>query len=82
MILTDVYVPSLSKHYAFKLDEKAKVEIIIAELMELICQKEQCRFVGDKKELVLCSYGTNSIMSNYMTLQDYGIMDGSKLILV
>ncbi len=82
MILTDVYVPSVSKHYAFKLDEKAKVGIIIAELMELICQKEQCQFVGDKKELVLCAYRANAIMSNNMTLQDFGIKDGEKLILV
>jgi len=82
MILTDVYVPSVSKHYAFQLDEKVKIGILIEELAELICQKEQCRFVGKKTELVLCIYKSNAIMSKDMTLRDYGIADGGRLILV
>lgn len=82
MILTDVYVPSVSKHYAFRLDEKVKIGIVIAELTELICQKEQCQFVGDRDCLVLCLYNVNAIMDKDRTLQDYGISDGGKLILV
>ncbi len=82
MILTDVYVPSVSNHYVFKLDEKSKIGVIIAELTELICQKEQCRFAGDKDKLVLCNYQSEAIMSKDMTLRDYGITDGDRLILV
>ncbi len=82
MILVDVYVPSVSKYYAFRLDEKVKIGIIIAELTELICQKEQCSFVGNKEDLVLCTYKSNAIMSTDLSLKDYGIKDGGKLILV
>ena len=82
MILVDVYVPSVSKYYAFRLDEKVKIGIIIAELTELICQKEQCGFVGNKEELVLCTYNANSIMSRDLSLKDYGIKDGGRMILV
>ena len=82
MILTDVYVPSVSKQYMFKVDEKSKIGVIVAELTELICQKEQCRFVGDKEKLVLCNYQSEAVMSMDMTLKDYGITDGSRLILV
>lgn len=82
MILVDVYVPSVSKYYAFRLDEKVRIGIIIAELTELICQKEQCGFAGNKEELVLCTYEANALMSRDMSLKDYGIRDGGKLILV
>ena len=82
MILVDVYVPSVSNNYSFRLDEKIQIGLLIEELAELICQKEQCRFVGDKAELHLCMYKMNAIMSKEMTLTDYGIVDGGKLILV
>lgn len=82
MILTDVYVPSVSKHYTFQLEEKLKVGILIAELAELICQKEQCQFIGDKEELLLCVYQDNAILDREKTLEEYGIVDGGRLILV
>ncbi|MBR2409480.1 MAG: hypothetical protein IKB07_11075 [Lachnospiraceae bacterium] len=82
MILADVYVPSVSKHYAFRLDDNVKIGVLIEELTELICQKEQCCFIGNKEELVLCTYNANAIMSNKLKLKDYGIKDGGKLILV
>lgn len=82
MILTDVYVPSVSKHYAFRLDEKAKISVVMAELIELICQKEQCEFSAGKEKFVLCTYQSKAIMSSERTLREYGITDGGKLILV
>ena len=33
MILTDVYVPSVSKQYMFKVDEKSKIGVIIEKLL-------------------------------------------------
>lgn len=82
MILIDVYVPSVSKHYEFRVNEKEKIAVIITELAELICQKEQCRFSGNKEDLLLCLYQMNAIMSNEMTLYDYGVTDGGQVILV
>lgn len=82
MILVEVYVPSVSKRYTFRLDEKVKIGVIVAELTELICQQEQCDFVGNKNELILCTYKSNAIMSSDLNLKDYGIGDGGRLILV
>lgn len=82
MILIDVYVPSVSEHYAFRVEEKVKISLVIDEMAELICQKEHCHFSGDRNELLLCLYKDNAIMNRENTLYDYGVTDGDRVILV
>ena len=82
MILVDVFVPSLNNHYEFQLDEHVNVGLVIEEIAEMICQKEQCRIVGNKNKLILCKYHGEEIIDNTTTLEQNKVVDGERLILV
>ena len=40
MIIVDIEVPSIERKYQFSVEEQVSTEILIAELAEVICQKE------------------------------------------
>lgn len=82
MILVDVFVPSINNHYEFQLDETVKIELIIEEIAEMICQKEHCNLLGNKDELYLCAYQSESILQRQTTLEQNRVEDGSRLILI
>ena len=82
MILVDVFVPSLNNNYEFQLDETVRIELVIDEITEMICQKEHCNLSGNKSELYLCKYQGESIMERQTTLEQNQVTDGSRLILV
>ena len=75
MTLVDVYVPSVDHEYDFGLDEKTKISGIIEEIASMVSQKEQC-------ELLLCSMKDKTILPRDKTLEECGILNGSRLILV
>ena len=41
MILVDVYVPVMDEIYDFYLDEDVEIGLLIPQIAESICQKEQ-----------------------------------------
>ena len=43
MIMVDVTVPSIGRQYNFSLEEQASISMLIAEITEVICQKECCQ---------------------------------------
>ena len=51
MIMADVYVPSIGRQYDFSLDEQATIGLLIPEIAEVICQKENCTLGGNPAEL-------------------------------
>ena len=51
MILIQIEVPSLVRKYQFNLDESVQVGTIIAEVVEVISQREQCRLMGEVSEI-------------------------------
>lgn len=82
MVIVDVSVPALEKVYNLSLDEKAKIDDLIEEIVELVLQKEHLEFKGDHHEFVLCAVESGAQMRRDKTLGDYGITGGAKLILV
>lgn len=82
MIFVDVSVPSFDKVYDFNLDENVRIDVIIKEIVEMICQKEQCRLIGNINELVLGSFDGENILQNQKTLKQCGVRTGSRLILI
>ncbi|MBP8714395.1 MAG: hypothetical protein KBH85_03250 [Lachnospiraceae bacterium] len=82
MILVDVYVPSVDKEYNFSLNEGVPVSTIIAEITEMIAQKEQTQLRGEQKYLNLCCRDKGSIFPAENTLEECGIATGSSLILI
>ena len=82
MVIVDVNVPALEKVYNLSLEEKAKIDDLIEEIVELVLQKEHLDFKGDHHELVLCAVESGVQMKRDKTLNDYGIVGGAELILV
>ena len=82
MVIVDVSVPALEKVYNLSLEEKAKIDDLIEEIVELVLQKEHLDFKGDHHELVLCAVESGVQMRRNKTLNDYGIVGGAELILV
>ncbi|MDO5348959.1 MAG: EsaB/YukD family protein [Lachnospiraceae bacterium] len=82
MIMVDVTVPSIGRQYNFSLEEQAAISMLIAEITEVICQKECCQLAGSIEKLNLCSYEQKKILSPAATLSQYGITNGSRLLLV
>ena len=62
MIMVDVTVPSIGRQYNFSLEEQASISMLIAEITEVICQKECCQLAGSVDRLNLCSYERKKIL--------------------
>ncbi len=82
MILVDVYVPSVDQTYDFNLDENAKAQVIIEEIVEMIGQKEHTSIVGSIDRLMLCDRLTRRTLRGDISLLANGIKNGSSMILV
>ena len=68
MFLADVSVPVLNQIYDFKLDENMKIGILIEEIVEMICQKEQCQMFGKSLEIFLGEVEKKEIFSVFSVL--------------
>lgn len=86
MIIANVRVPALEKVYNFSIEEKAQVDELIEEIALLVFQKEGLAFEGEPKsafsEMTLCSLDAGIQLDRRYTLADYGVCDGSELMLV
>lgn len=82
MILVDIYVPSVDIDYNFQLNENVTIRVIVEEVAEMIAHKEQTSWCGTPSDLLLCSMESQEILPLSATLQQCGIRNGSKLILV
>ena len=82
MILVEIEVPSLGRDYQFSLDESSRVDLLLEEITEMICQKEHCTVQGSKEGLCLCSKNTGKILGRTGTLAEQGISGADRLILL
>ena len=82
MIMVDVMVPSIGRQYNFSLEEQSPVSMLVAEIAEVICQKENCCLGGSAKELTLWSREHKKMLSGQASLSQYGIANGSSLLLI
>lgn len=82
MIIVDIEVPSMERTYQFSVEEQVPVETLIAELSEVICQKEQCAVQGNLAEMYLCSVENKCVLSYKETLAEQGIQNADRLLLV
>lgn len=81
MILVDLQVVSLDRHYQFSLDESKSVLELITEIKDILCQKEQCEMMGEDDDLMLCSVTQNRILKKGKTLSQQGVRSAERLLL-
>lgn len=82
MILVDLEVPSMGRIYNFKLDEQVIIAVLLEEIVEMIRQKERCELVGDMERICLCCVDDKRILSREGTLEQYGVINGKRLMLL
>lgn len=81
MIIVDVEVQSIGRKYNFTLEEQVPISMLISEIREVICQKENCFLGRPENELTLSSLENGVMMSPDLSLSEYGVMNGHTLLL-
>jgi uncharacterized ubiquitin-like protein YukD len=82
MILIDVYVPSMDKTYDFQVDENVSIENLVMEIAEMIGSETKSDKKSSQSGLLLCSLDDKVILQKNRSLHAYGIVNGSRLMLV
>ncbi len=82
MILVEVMVPSLGRRYDFELEESVTVDLLIREMVTVICQKEHCQCFAGEQGISLYSAAGQYRLVPQATPQQNGIRNGQRLILV
>lgn len=82
MILVEIYIACIDKSYDFRLDKTATIEEIIEEVITVVGQKEEMNLNLNKENLILSIVSKEVIMNRALTLSDYNVKQGMKLILV
>lgn len=82
MIMVDLEIPTLGERYQVQLDEQISVKMLIAELAELLSQKEQNHWQGKTEELQLCSKELKCMLNQTDSLEKQGVINTNSLILV
>ena len=81
MVLVEIYVACLDKIYDFRLDKNVRIEQIIDEIITVVSQKEDVSISLSKEHMTLSIVDKETIMNKQLTLSDYNVVEGMKLIL-
>ncbi len=81
-MIVDIIIPSISKSYEFNIDEDKEISIVINEIADAICRKDDMSLKGDISYMLLLSKDNKSILNKYQTLASAGIKSGDTLIIV
>ena len=82
MILVEVSVPALGHSYDFELEESARVEVLIREMVETICQKERLQAFEEGQPFSLYSPEGRARLDPQGTLAQNGVRAGQQLLLL
>lgn len=82
MILVDLEVPSMRKIYQFQLEENCPIDHLIAEIVEIIEQKEHCCLQQGEERLELCSREKKCVLNQELSLAQQQIREADYLILL
>ena len=81
MVNVEVYVPYLNESYDFSLDESASVELVLDDIVSLICLKERWPLSQSSNRLDLFDLVHMTAISPKSTLLEAGVQSGQRLIL-
>lgn len=82
MILVEVSVPALGRHYDFELEETAPLDLVTREMVEVIGQKEHLQPFEQAQPFALYSQDAACLLNSTGSLQQNGVKNGQKLILL
>ena len=82
ILLVEVYAPAYDKSYDMRVEEQKSIRQLMEEMTVLIGQKERNYMAGELEKLCLCSIERGEMLSREQCLQDYGIGNGYRFILI
>ena len=82
ILLVEVYAPAYDKSYDMRVEEQTSIRQLMEEMTLLIGQKERNYMAGELEKLCLCSIERGEMLSREQCLQDYGIGNGYRFILI
>ncbi len=82
MVMVDIYFPAVDLVYNLKLDEHSRIDAIVKEVSEMMCKRYKSTFEGKNENYMLCSMEKGVILEENVTLQEYDVKNGSRLMMV
>ena len=82
ILWVEVYAPAYDKSYDMRVEEQTSIRQLMEEMTVLIGQKERNYMAGELEKLCLCSIERGEMLSREQCLQDYGIGNGYRFILI
>lgn len=82
MIQVEILVPALGSRYDFELEETAPLDLLTREVVEVICQKEHLQSFEQTQPFALYNQDATCLLNNKGSLQQNGVKNGQKLILL
>ena len=82
ILLVEVYAPAYDKSYDMRVEEQTSIRQLMEEMTVLIGQKERNHMAGELEKLCLCSIERGEMLSLEQCLQDYGIGNGYRFVLI
>ena len=82
MLLVEVYAPAYDKSYDMRVEEQTSIRQLMEEMTVLIGQKERNYMAVELEKLCLCSIERGAMLSREQCLQDYGIGNGYRFVLI
>lgn len=82
MILVEVSAPALGRCYDFELEEIAALELLIPEIVEVICRREHLQAFDRAQPFGLYSQDDACRLDPAGSLRQNGVQNGQKLILL
>ena len=82
MIIVDIYVLALDEVIDFQLDANVQVSRMIKEITEMLGRRMREKIHRPASEFLLCIPEREEIIPYHATLAEYGVKNGSRLLLV
>lgn len=82
ILWVEVYAPAYDKSYDMRVEEQTSILQLMEEMTVLIGQKERNYMAGELEKLCLCSIERGEMLSREQCLQDYGIGNGYRFVLI
>ena len=82
ILWVEVYAPAYDKSYDMRVEEQTSIRQLMEDMTVLIGQKERNYMAGELEKLCLCSIERGEMLSREQCLQDYGIGNGYRFVLI
>lgn len=71
----------MGKQYDFQIDENVSLAEVKSEIVEMVCQKEQCFFEGEEDKLLMWNAQSGEKLVQEKSAKENRLLTGSRILL-